>query len=193
LEPPARWANDSQAVTKPVAQELDRILDSEYLGDVAARPLEEVRSMRAECQAVETGLSYLRRLVQGRLDIVNLEIRRRDEGGESDLAALVAELPEVLADRTRAPGNGRLPQQLEPAEVDSDLDAQLAAIVADHDVESLPSLSSDELTSVRDQLETFEREVSDRRRALFSRIDALQAELTRRYRTGEASVESLLQ
>ena len=34
--------------------------------------------------------------------------------------------------------------------------------------------------------------VSSRRRALFDHIDALQAELTRRYKTGEASVESLL-
>ena len=37
-----------------------------------------------------------------------------------------------------------------------------------------------------------ERQVSERRQALFTRIDALQAELTRRYKTGEASVESLL-
>ena len=34
--------------------------------------------------------------------------------------------------------------------------------------------------------------MSRRRRSLHERIDALQAEITRRYRTGEASVESLL-
>jgi hypothetical protein len=34
--------------------------------------------------------------------------------------------------------------------------------------------------------------VSDLRRNLFDRIDAIEAELTRRYRTGEASVDSLL-
>jgi len=176
-----------------VSQELDRILDPDYLGDVAARPLDEVRSMRAECQEVETALSYLRRLVQGRLDIVDLEIRRRAEGGETDLAALVAGLPEVLADRTRSAGNGRLSQLLEPGEVDADLEAQLNEIVGGHGVESLPNVSDDELASLRGALEGFEREVSDHRRALFARIDTLQAELTRRYRTGEASVETLLQ
>jgi hypothetical protein len=46
---------------------------------------------------------------------------------------------------------------------------------------------------VHDRLEALEREISDRRRQFFDRIDTLQAEITRRYRTGEASVESLLQ
>jgi hypothetical protein len=35
--------------------------------------------------------------------------------------------------------------------------------------------------------------VSSHRHDLFTRIDALQAEITRRYKTGEASVDSLLQ
>ena len=35
--------------------------------------------------------------------------------------------------------------------------------------------------------------ISAERRTLFATIDALQAEITRRYKTGEASVESLLQ
>ena len=38
--------------------------------------------MRTECQEVETGLSLLRRVVQGRLDIVGLELTRRAEGGD---------------------------------------------------------------------------------------------------------------
>ena len=35
--------------------------------------------------------------------------------------------------------------------------------------------------------------MSSQRHALFERIDALQAEITRRYKTGEATVDSLLQ
>ena len=42
------------------------------------------------------------------------------------------------------------------------------------------------------QLQAYERRVSDLRRALFDRIDAIENELTRRYRTGEASVDTLL-
>ena len=74
--------------------------------------------MRAECQEVETGLSLLRRLVQGRLDIVGLELTRRLEGGPpTDLADLITKLPEVLSDRTHAPGTGRLPQLMSPGEM----------------------------------------------------------------------------
>ena len=179
-----------------MASQLERILSPEYLGDLPSRPMDEVRSMRAECQEVETGLSYLRRLVQGRLDIVGVEQQRRRDGDEAgDLAGLVSRLPEILSDRTRSPGVGRLPQLMAPGDdgLDPELSARLDAIVAGHDVESLPSLADADLEALHAELEQFEREVSDRRRELFDRVDALQAEITRRYRTGEASVESLLQ
>jgi hypothetical protein len=176
--------------------DLDHLLSESYLGDLQARPLDEVRAMRADCQEVETGLSYLRRLVQGRLDIVGLELRRRAEGGDpGDLSALIAQLPETLADRTRAPGLGRLPQLLAPGERDipSDLAAELDGIVAEGEVADLAHVPDAELRQVAGQLEEYEGRVSAQRRALFERIDALQAEITRRYKSGEASVESLLQ
>jgi hypothetical protein len=44
-----------------------------------------------------------------------------------------------------------------------------------------------------DALSALEVRVSGCRRDLFERIDALQAEITRRYKTGEATVDSLLQ
>ncbi|HEY2812456.1 MAG TPA: hypothetical protein VGJ03_03210 [Acidimicrobiales bacterium] len=177
-----------------MASELDRILDPTYIGDVRALAMKDVRSMRSECQEVETGLSYLRRLVQGRLDIVGVETLRRREGGEpGELSVLVSQLPEILAAGTRAPGVGRLPQLLAPGELDADLEARFESVVAGHDVESLSELSDDSLEQLHDQLEAFEHEVSGFRRQLFDRIDALQAEITRRYRTGEASVETLLQ
>jgi hypothetical protein len=177
-----------------VASELDRILDPGYLGDLPARSMNDVRSMRAECQEVETGLSYLRRLVQGRLDIVGVERQRRRDGAEpGELSTLVSQLPEILASHTRAPGVGRLPQLLAPGELDAALEQRLESITAGHDVDSLPNLTDEDLERLHDELESFEREVSNHRRELFDRIDALQAEITRRYRTGEASVESLLQ
>jgi hypothetical protein len=178
----------------PVSSQLDRILSAEYLGDLERRPMADVRAMRAECQEIETGLSYLRRLVQGRLDIVGAELQRRRDGAEpGDLADLISQLPEILSDRTRTPGFGRLPQLLAPGDVDAEMTARLDDIMADHDLETLPGLEADDLNRVHDELEALEREISDRRRQFFDRIDTLQAEVTRRYRTGEASVESLLQ
>ena len=173
--------------------DLDALLDPGYLGDVQARPMDEVRRMRAECQEVETGLSMLRRVVQGRLDIVGLELARRAEGGDpADLPDLIARLPEILSDRTHAPGVGRLPQLMAPGELPPGLEEELDAIVGAGAITDLPSVGDDDLRAIADSLEAFEQKVSGQRQALFDRIDALQAEITRRYKTGEATVDALL-
>ena len=177
-----------------MAADLEQLLDPGYLGDLTARPMDEVRSMRAACQEVETGLSLLRRVIQGRLDIVGLELARRAEGGDpADLPDLIARLPAVLSDRTRAPGVGRLPQLMTPGELPPELEAELDSIVASSHLADLPAVPDDRLRSLADELAAFEQKVSGQRQALFDRIDALQAEITRRYRTGEASVDALLQ
>lgn len=174
--------------------DLAALLDPGYLGDLPGRSMDEVRAMRAECQEVETGLSLLRRLVQGRLDIVGLELTRRADGGAPpDLPDLIARLPEVLADRTRAPGVGRLPQLMTPGELPAELEAELDAIVGSGPLADLPSVDDAHLRTMADALSAFEQRVSTHRHDLFERIDALQADITRRYKTGEASVDSLLQ
>lgn len=170
-----------------------RILDADYLADLPGRSIADIRSMRAECQDIETGLSYLRRVVQGRLDIVDAELARRRSGGDpADLSALIDRLPEILGDHLRAPGNGRLPSSLGPGRPDAELEARLDALVASADLDAITEVDDAHLTTAREALAELEIEVSTRRRELFDRIDALQAELTRRYKTGEASVESLL-
>jgi hypothetical protein len=169
----------------------ERLLAPEYLADVDQRAIEDIRAMRAECQDVETGLSYLRRVVQGRLDIVAAERERRRSGGDpADIARLVEQLPTILADHLRAPGNGRLPSTLGPGKVDTELEARVDAVVATLD--DLAAVDDDALAAGQAELTDLETEISGRRRELFDRIDALQAELTRRYRTGEADVGSLL-
>jgi hypothetical protein len=175
-----------------VSAAVDRILDPAYLSDLSERPMDEIRTMRGECQEIETGLSLLRRVVQGRLDIVGLELAQRNEGGSGELTDIIARLPEVLSDRTRSEGPGRLPTLLAPAEGDPELEARLDEIAPPGRLAGPDSLSDDELRRMAGELEAFEHEVSARRRELFERIDALQAEITRRYREGEASVDSLL-
>jgi hypothetical protein len=171
------------------------LLSPDLLDDLEHQPIERIRANRAACIEVETGLSYLRRMVQGPLDVVRRELARRASGeaGPADLSSLVEELPAVLADGTRAQGVGRLPQTLAPTVVDPELSAQLDALLADGRLLSLTAMPDEELRSFEVALTEIERRVSDRRRAFHERIDALQAELTRRYRTGEASVESLLE
>jgi hypothetical protein len=176
-----------------MAADLSTLLDPGYLGDLPNRPMPEVRAMRAECQEVESGLSLMRRVVQGRLDIVGLELTRRAEGGHpADLPDLIAHLPEVLSDRTHAPGVGRLPQIMAPGELPAELEAELDDITGST-LTDLAALDGDALRAMAEALEAFEHKVSGHRQALFDRIDALQAEITRRYKTGEATVDALLQ
>lgn len=184
---------DPPLYAPPMAADLEAILDPGYLEDLPSRDMDVIRSMRAESQEVETGLSFLRRLVQGRLDIVGVELARRAEGGDpGDLPDLIARLPQVLADRTHAPGVGRLPQVMAPGELPPSLQAELDSIVGAAELSDLPTIDDDRLRSMADRLADLEHRVSDQRRALFERIDALQAEITRRYKSGEASVDSLL-
>ncbi len=166
-------------------------LAEDLLDGLADLSIEEVRARRAACQGVETQLSYIRRLAQGRLDIVASEVTARRDGTQGD-RTLVEQLTEALSDRITAPGNGHLPLVLAPGEVDPVLLAGLDGAGPPARVSSPTSMGDDELRRVTDALAEFERDISVRRRAMFDRIDALQAEIVRRYRSGEATVDSLL-
>jgi hypothetical protein len=173
--------------------ELDRILTDDYLVGLEERPVAELRALRAECQTVETQLSYLRRMVQGRHDIVTGEIDRRSHGGDRyDVSDLVDRLPEILADRIHAPGPGRLTPSIEPGDSSGRLADCLAEISERVPIESPGDADDAALAEVAVELSDLEHEVSGLRRQLFDRIDTLQAEITRRYRTGEARVDDVL-
>lgn len=172
---------------------LEAILADDYLGDLSASPMDEIRSRRASCQTVETGLSYLRRLAQGHLDVVEAELaRRREGGGPEALEELIARLPELLAARTRNPGGGRLTADFGTGEVDPDLQSELDALVKRFDLDSPDRTEIDALEQAAAALTDLEHRISALRRRLFDQLDLIEAELTRRYRTGEATVDGLL-
>ena len=169
---------------------LREILREDYLDDVGRVGLDQLRSRRRACQEVETQLSYLRRLAQGYHDIATGELERRRAGGDpGDLGALVERLPEILSDRIHAPGTGHLPQMLEPGDVKGRLADQLDSLLAGTDLDRPDQLSDQQLEDAGQRLAALEHEVSGLRRAMFERIDAVQDELARRYRTGEATIE----
>jgi hypothetical protein len=172
--------------------DVDRVLRHDYLGDLPSRPIEEIRVLRDECKAVEDTVSYLRRMIQGRLDIVAADLRRRAEGGSPvDLEALVGQLPDILSDRVQGGGTGRLPTGLIQPD-DEDLTVDLDRVAGPDTIGHLPDLSDEAVADLARSIGELEREASDRRRALFARIDALTGELARRYGSGEADAGALL-
>lgn len=201
--PGRRWYR--LAVTSTVVDpKLEQLTAPAYLAGITEVPLERVRAMRAECQAVENALSYVRRLAQGRLDIVGAELERRREGGDpANLRELIGRLPDILADRSSGGGGsssggggpvfGRPPSDLSTEDVIVKYTGDLDEILSPAAVGSVADLSDAELEAVRDNIAAFERTTSQRRHAMHTVIDTLQAEITRRYRTGEATVDTLLQ
>ncbi|HEX3842202.1 MAG TPA: hypothetical protein VHU85_15530 [Acidimicrobiales bacterium] len=179
--------------------DLGRLLTDSYLRGIESKSLDDIRSMRAECQSAEVALSYLRRLAQGRLDIVQAYLVRPVADGDPaateppDLAALVEGLPAILSSGPgRPPGPGHMVTVLAPDTEDSDLTAELDSVVSSDEIGHLGELSQERLSVMADGLEEIERRVSADRRALHQRIDTLQAELVSRYKTGRASVDGLL-
>ena len=71
--------------------ELDRVVDPAYLARVAEAPIEQIRAMRAECTDLENGASYVRRLAQGRLDLLAEETISEAEN-KLILASLISEV-----------------------------------------------------------------------------------------------------
>jgi len=167
----------------------DRLLDAAFLADLPALPMQELRERRSQAEQAEADLSYLRRLLQGRLDIVQAEASRRT--GE-DGRTVLEHLPEVLAhdERTGPFGLGRH-APMEPSTV-LDPRRRLDLLAADVGFSDLGSRSDDELQRALAEFTAAEREVSGTRHRLHAVMDTLGAELARRYRDGEASVDSLL-
>ena len=155
------------------------MLDPAYLAAVDDRPVEELRVMHAECLELETEVSYVRRLSQARIDIVEAELERRARGGS--LEELIESLPQILADHGPRgnPATSHLPIQLAP-EQESEWAPQLAELEAI--LTDLPGLTEDQLRDALDGLRVLEREVSDQRRSLFAVIDRIDLLLAERLR-----------
>ncbi|MCW2599209.1 MAG: AmfC protein [Frankiales bacterium] len=169
---------------------IDRVLAEGYLAGLGEVPLADVRSLRDEAEQEEVDLSYIRRLIQGRMDIVRAELNRREGTGPG--GTLVEGLARTLADEPRGPARGLgRHTTVEPSRVDSHR-RYVEALVADVDLTDTGARSSDELHHAMRVLSEEEQVLSAKRREVQVVMDACSAEITRRYRDGEADVSSLL-
>jgi len=170
---------------------IDRVLAPGYAAGAAALDLVELRARREEAEAEEADISYLRRLLQGRLDILRAELARRSRGGERDVAGLLAGLPAILSDEDPGTFNA-VPRVLVPSRADQHR-RRVERLVSDETVARLPELDADELARAVDVLAGEEAIVSASRRAVQQVVDVLRSELARRYRDGTAQVSQLLE
>jgi hypothetical protein len=172
---------------------LAALLADDALVDISTRPMAELRSFRFRASRVEGDISLVRRIAQGRLDIIGHEVRRRaGDGDPAQLNDLLYDLPEILSDPAEASGpSGRAVEINDPGEVAALMGAELDAVISPRELSGVGELADDHLFEVLQRVESMEEELSQIRRQLHDRIDAVQHEIGRRYRDGEASVEGL--
>ena len=167
---------------------VDALLDPAFLDGMGSRPMAEVRRLRRQAEQEEVNLSYTRRLLQGRLDIVRRELQRR---AEDDGRSLLDLLPEILAEKGRGPAHGlgrhQTVQPSAPEEYESWVNG-----LTDVDLSAIQQLSDARLEKAARALAEAERGLSERRRGVQQVMDGLAGELGRRYREGEADVAALL-
>jgi len=168
---------------------IDRVLAPDFLTGVEDADLDRLRELRQEADQEDADLSYIRRLLQGRIDIVEAETRRRMPGNEE--LSLVEQLASILADDTRSTRGVGRHLNVEPSRVDDHRRA-VEAIVADAVLSDVSARSDEELAAALERLRAHEREVSELRREVQRIADALTAELGRRYRDGMADVGGVL-
>ena len=173
------------ATTSNGKRRIDRILASGFAEDLGELSLDDVRARRDECLAEREHLSLLRRMVQGRADILRAERQRRsgDGGteGETD-AELVDRLSKILADEgPRGPVRGEA-VRIGAGEEESLARRRVERLVADAALSDPGSLSEEDLSAGLERLETEEREVSAMRTSVMEVHDRLQDELKRRFK-----------
>ncbi len=163
--------------------------------------LPELRALRKDAQRDEADLSYVRRLLQGRIDILRAELRRRTDprggpaGGRGTSyageASVVARLSEILTD---APARHRSSaRHVTVGTPYSEEYRRLAGdMLAEVELSDLEARTDLELHTAMGRLVRYEQQVSRSRQQLQRTADDCSAEIARRYREGEAQVEDLL-
>ncbi|MFF1500658.1 ABC transporter substrate-binding protein [Streptomyces sp. NPDC058316] len=149
--------------------------------------LPELRTLRRDSQRDEADLSYVRRLVQGRIDILRAELARRLDPE----TPVVDRLSEILADSpSQHRSSARHVTLTTPR---SDEYRRLAAeTLAEVELSDLDARTDEELHTAMGRLVRYEQQVSRRRHQLQRTADDCSAEIARRYRDGEAQVDDLL-
>ncbi len=169
---------------------LDRILDPGYLTDVDGLSASQLRSRRDECREEEAAISFYRRLIHGKLDIIRSELGRRG-GTVSDQGDMTQRIVDALGEGM-ASGRRRSRPRVLAAKLQAAGRRRLERLVEADTLARLPDMAESEIRKLESRLQTEEQSVSQQRRRLLDVMDALDEALVSRYQGGEASAGELL-
>jgi RsiG-like len=165
----------------PANRRIDKIQEPSFVEGLSAMDLDEVRSRRDDCLAEREYLSLLRRLLQGRAEILRAEAEGRATGEE---APLVDRLVEILAEDEDHPVTSRGEAVRIAVPEDEMLLARrrVERLASDAGISDPSVLSDEALGAAIDALVAEEQRVSEARQAVIGVLDVLQDELKRRYK-----------
>ncbi len=175
-------------MTQQGRRRIDRIAAADFLDGIEERPTDEIRTMRDECRLEEERLSYERRLLQGRIDIVRAEQARREGGDEG---GLVDALPGILADDARSRSSQPL-ARLSPVYMPDPRQGRRSEDIGEISLGQLPDLDDAALDELVGRLVADERAISDLRRRVLDHLDRLQTEVATRVQGGSLGVDDIL-
>ena len=159
---------------------IDRILAPGFGDDLPEMEMEELRARRDLCRAEREYLSFLRRLLQGRRDLLRDELERRRSGG--DPGPLVERITAVLAEGSRGPSRGEAVLVTVPEEEISLARRRIERLLSDAHLSDLEGLSDRELEEAIERIDGEEREISESRTSVIGIHDRFQEEMKRRFR-----------
>lgn len=159
---------------------IDHIREPGFADALTELPLDELRRRRDECLAEREYLSFLRRLVQGRAEILAAEIERR----RGDLAQepLIERLATILGGEGQGPSRGEAVKVGLPDEELLLARRRVERLVSDAGISDPSQLDDERLAAAVDLLVREEHQVSESRAAVIDVLDRLQDELKRRYK-----------
>ncbi|MEE1755579.1 RsiG family protein [Streptomyces sp. SP18CS02] len=175
------------AVRPPVQRASECALPEPRQHDLRALRLPELRALRRDSHGDEADMSYVRRLLQGRIDILRAELSRRCDAE----VPVVDRLPEILAD---TPSRHRTSARHVTLSTPRGEEYRRLAseMLSDVELSDLDARTDEELHAAMGRLARYEQQVSSRRQQLQRTADDCSAEIARRYREGEAQVDDLL-
>ncbi len=155
-------------------------------------PTDRIRDVRRQCERDEAAVSYARRVAHVRMDVLAREVERRRQNDPALAGAALDGLVEILAARPAARGQ---PMNVRPMPLNVPPGSEEHEAAIDRIVPPSLTLAETDLAALEHMcgsLAELEGALSQARRALFARIDALGDELARRYKDGRASPSELL-
>lgn len=169
----------------PTRRRIDIILAEDFSADLDSVGTDALRERRQMANDVENELSYYRRLLHGRLDLLRFEQRRRT-GEES--RSLIEALPEILADpapRQSDTSHARhvvtdLPPFPEVGRREIDL------VLGNDVLTRLDEIDDETLSDAIDAVAELAADYSEQRRRIQVIADQISGVIAERYRTGQS-------